>query len=50
MANGTPGYEQDEPYRKMGWNASDTRGLRFSGCRVPEENLLGRAGPGCGNS
>src|SRR3954469_23318343 len=22
VANGTPGYEQGEPYRKMGWNAS----------------------------
>src|SRR6202453_1155187 len=21
VPNGTPGYEQDEPYRKMGWNA-----------------------------
>jgi alkylation response protein AidB-like acyl-CoA dehydrogenase len=27
VANGTPGYEQGEPYRKMGWNASDTRPL-----------------------
>ena len=25
VENGTPGYEQGEPYRKMGWNASDTR-------------------------
>src|SRR3954469_19317270 len=24
VANGTPGYSQGEPYRKMGWNASDT--------------------------
>ncbi|HEY7967141.1 MAG TPA: acyl-CoA dehydrogenase family protein [Solirubrobacteraceae bacterium] len=46
VANGTPGYEQDEPYRKMGWNASDTRPLRFSGCRVPESNLLGHRGAG----
>ena len=46
VANGTPGYEQDDPYRKMGWNASDTRGLRFSGCRVPDENLLGVRGAG----
>jgi alkylation response protein AidB-like acyl-CoA dehydrogenase len=46
VPNGTPGYEQDEPYRKMGWNASDTRGLRFSGCRVPEANLLGPRGAG----
>jgi alkylation response protein AidB-like acyl-CoA dehydrogenase len=46
VPNGTPGYEQDEPYRKMGWNASDTRALHFSGCRVPEENLLGTRGAG----
>jgi alkylation response protein AidB-like acyl-CoA dehydrogenase len=41
VPNGTVGYEQGEPYRKMGWNASDTRPLSFSDCRVPEENLLG---------
>ena len=46
VANGTPGYEQGEPYRKMGWNASDTRPLGFSDCRVPEGNLLGRRGAG----
>ncbi len=46
VANGTPGYEQGEPYRKMGWNASDTRPLTFSECRVPEQNLLGPKGQG----
>jgi short/branched chain acyl-CoA dehydrogenase len=46
VANGTPGYEQGEPYRKMGWNASDTRPLTFTECRVPETNLLGPAGKG----
>ena len=46
VANGTPGYEQGEAYRKMGWNASDTRPLTFSDCRVPEENLLGPRGQG----
>ncbi|HEY1775423.1 MAG TPA: acyl-CoA dehydrogenase family protein [Solirubrobacteraceae bacterium] len=46
VPNGTPGYEQEEPYRKMGWNASDTRGLRFSDCRVPADNLLGERGAG----
>ncbi|HEY8502242.1 MAG TPA: acyl-CoA dehydrogenase family protein [Solirubrobacterales bacterium] len=46
VPNGTLGYEQGEPYRKMGWNASDTRPLTFSGCRVPEENLLGPRGMG----
>jgi alkylation response protein AidB-like acyl-CoA dehydrogenase len=46
VPNGTPGYEQGEPYRKMGWNASDTRPLMFSDCRVPAENLLGPRGEG----
>jgi short-chain 2-methylacyl-CoA dehydrogenase len=46
VPNGTSGYEQGEPYRKMGWNASDTRPLTFSDCRVPEENLLGPRGAG----
>src|SRR6478609_2080852 len=46
VANGTPGYEQGEPYRKMGWNASDTRPLLFDGARVPEANLLGPRGAG----
>jgi short/branched chain acyl-CoA dehydrogenase len=46
IENGTPGYEIGTPYRKMGWNASDTRPLAFDGCRVPEENLLGPRGQG----
>jgi alkylation response protein AidB-like acyl-CoA dehydrogenase len=46
VPNGTPGYEVGEPYRKMGWNASDTRPLSFDSCRVPEANLLGRRGEG----
>jgi short/branched chain acyl-CoA dehydrogenase len=46
VPNGTPGYEQGEPYRKMGWNASDTRPLTFEDARVPEENLLGPRGNG----
>jgi short/branched chain acyl-CoA dehydrogenase len=46
VENGTPGYEPGEPYRKMGWNASDTRPLTFTDCRVPEENLLGPRGAG----
>jgi alkylation response protein AidB-like acyl-CoA dehydrogenase len=46
VANGTPGYEQGAPYRKMGWHASDTRPLVFDGCRVPEESLLGARGAG----
>jgi short-chain 2-methylacyl-CoA dehydrogenase len=46
VANGTPGYDQGTPYRKMGWNASDTRPLSFSDCRVPAENLVGQRGGG----
>jgi alkylation response protein AidB-like acyl-CoA dehydrogenase len=46
VPNGTPGYEAGEPYRKMGWNASDTRPLSFEDCRVPEGNLLGPRGSG----
>jgi short/branched chain acyl-CoA dehydrogenase len=46
VPNGTPGYEIGEPYRKMGWNASDTRPLSFEDCRVPEDHLLGPPGQG----
>ncbi|MDX6616976.1 MAG: short-chain 2-methylacyl-CoA dehydrogenase [Solirubrobacterales bacterium] len=46
VPNGTPGYEQGENYRKMGWNASDTRPLSFDAVRVPESNTLGPRGDG----
>ena len=46
VPNGTAGYEVGEPYRKMGWNASDTRPLSFEDCRVPEDNLVGPRGQG----
>ena len=46
VENGTAGYEQGTPYRKMGWNASDTRPLTFTDCRVPQANLLGPRGAG----
>jgi short/branched chain acyl-CoA dehydrogenase len=46
VENGPPGYEQSPPLRKMGWHSSDTRELTFSGCRVPEANLLGPRGAG----
>src|SRR5688500_2394535 len=46
VPNGTPGYEIGEGYRKMGWNASDTRPLSFDDARVPEANLLGPRGDG----
>ena len=43
---GTPGFEVQPAYRKMGWHASDTHGLAFNDCRVPAENLLGTRGRG----
>jgi short-chain 2-methylacyl-CoA dehydrogenase len=46
VENGTPGYTQSAPLRKMGWRSSDTRELTFAGCRVPEGNLLGPRGQG----
>ncbi|MGI8920560.1 MAG: acyl-CoA dehydrogenase family protein [Solirubrobacteraceae bacterium] len=46
VPTGTAGYEVGEPYRKMGWNASDTRPLTFAGARIPEDNLLGPRGAG----
>ncbi|NLD75149.1 MAG: acyl-CoA dehydrogenase [Acidimicrobiales bacterium] len=46
---GTPGFEVQPPYRKMGWHASDTHGLTFQDCRVPAENLLGAQGRGFAN-
>jgi short-chain 2-methylacyl-CoA dehydrogenase len=46
VPKGTPGYSIEPAYRKMGWNASDTRPLAFDDARVPEENLLGQRGAG----
>jgi butyryl-CoA dehydrogenase len=43
---GTPGFEVLPPYRKMGWHASDTHGLVFAGCRVPDDHQLGERGAG----
>jgi alkylation response protein AidB-like acyl-CoA dehydrogenase len=36
----------EPPYDKLGWHISDTHGLTFTDCRVPEENLLGERGSG----
>jgi short-chain 2-methylacyl-CoA dehydrogenase len=43
---GTPGLTVSRQYSKVGWLASDTRGLSFDDCRVPETNLLGERGRG----
>ncbi|WP_024874810.1 acyl-CoA dehydrogenase family protein [Saccharomonospora piscinae] len=46
VPSGTVGFTVEPQYSKVGWNASDTHGLSFDGCRVPEENLLGERGRG----
>jgi short/branched chain acyl-CoA dehydrogenase len=46
VPSGTPGFVPGPEYSKVGWCASDTRELSFSGCRVPAENLLGERGRG----
>ena len=46
VPKGTPGYVIGNPYKKMGWKASDTRPLSFEECQVPEENMLGQRGEG----
>ena len=43
---GTPGFIVEPAYEKLGWHISDTHGLTFHDCRVPEANLLGRRGDG----
>jgi short-chain 2-methylacyl-CoA dehydrogenase len=43
---GTPGFTAEPAYDKLGWHASDTHPLTFTGCRVPEANLLGERGRG----
>jgi alkylation response protein AidB-like acyl-CoA dehydrogenase len=43
---GTPGFTVEPGYSKVGWCASDTHGLSFEDCRVPEDNLLGERGRG----
>jgi short-chain 2-methylacyl-CoA dehydrogenase len=42
----TPGYVIGNPYKKMGWKASDTRPLAFEECVIPAENILGQQGDG----
>jgi alkylation response protein AidB-like acyl-CoA dehydrogenase len=41
-----PGFEPQNPYRKLGWHASDTRELVYADCRVPDDALLGPLGKG----
>jgi alkylation response protein AidB-like acyl-CoA dehydrogenase len=46
IPSGTPGFEVQPAYDKLGWRISDTHGLVFDDCRVPEANLLGPRGAG----
>jgi alkylation response protein AidB-like acyl-CoA dehydrogenase len=46
VPSGTPGFIVEPAYDKLGWHISDTHGLTFDDCRVPEENLLGVRGDG----
>lgn len=46
VPKGTPGYVIGNPYKKMGWKASDTRPLSFEDCVVSERDILGQPGDG----
>jgi short/branched chain acyl-CoA dehydrogenase len=46
VPSGTPGLIVEPAYDKLGWRSSDTHGLTFDDCRVPEANLLGVRGAG----
>ncbi|NNM46445.1 acyl-CoA dehydrogenase family protein [Knoellia koreensis] len=46
IPSGTTGFTVEPAYDKLGWHSSDTHGLTFSDCRVPEGNLLGAEGDG----
>jgi short-chain 2-methylacyl-CoA dehydrogenase len=46
VPSGSAGFEVQPAYDKLGWHASDTHGLVFDDCRVPEANLLGSRGAG----
>ena len=43
---GTPGFSVDRKENKLGLRGSDTAGLVFEDCRIPDENILGKEGEG----
>jgi len=46
VENGTPGFSQGKPEKKLGWNGSPTGDLIFEDCAIPSQNVLGRVGDG----
>ncbi len=46
IPSGTAGFIVEPAYEKLGWRISDTHGLTFDNCRVPQANLLGTRGRG----
>ena len=49
VPHGTSGFTVEPAYDKVGWHASDTHPLTFTGARVPAENLVGERGRGFAN-
>lgn len=43
---GTPGMKAGKHFNKMGLRSSQTSEMIFNDCRIPKENLLGKAGDG----
>ncbi len=43
---GTPGLSVSAPYKKVGWDASDTHEVSLVDVRVPASNLVGQRGRG----
>ncbi|MBI3940640.1 MAG: acyl-CoA dehydrogenase family protein [Acidobacteria bacterium] len=46
IEKGTPGLTSGKKENKLGCRASDTAGLTLEDCRIPEGNVLGKAGEG----
>lgn len=46
VERGAPGFSIDRKENKLGLHGSDTAGLIFEDCHLPEENLLGKEGEG----
>ena len=46
VPTGTPGLSVSAPYKKVGWDASDTHEVSLVDVRVPARNLVGQRGRG----